>query len=185
MENYISWFPDPQAITSDAFSINWSEYIPYIFPPFSLIGRILQKLQDDEVSKAIIVLLKWAMVWYGIPAMVSNVIKYANRNSSSFSYNSKSTLVSSQQSTSPSQQEENASIRLSSVRNKLKSRGFSEKSVNFITYSWRPSTNRKYNLLWAKWNIWCNQRDSNPMQPACNHLSELAEKNYSYSTINA
>lgn len=37
LENYISWFPDPQAIKSDAFSINWSEFIPYIFPPFSLI----------------------------------------------------------------------------------------------------------------------------------------------------
>lgn len=60
LEKYISWFPDPQAITSDAFSINWSDFIPYIFPPFGLIGRILQTLQDDKVSKAIILLPKWA-----------------------------------------------------------------------------------------------------------------------------
>lgn len=121
--------------------------------------------------------------------MVYNVIKYANRNSSSSSYNSKSTSVSSQQSTSPSQQEENVFIRLRSVRNKLKRRAFSEKSVKFISNSWRPRTNRKYNFIWAKWIFWCNQRDIHPMQPACNqlvnYLSELAEKNYSYRTINA
>lgn len=89
----------------------------------------------------------------GNTAMVYNVIKYGNRNSSSSSYNSKCTSVSSQQLTSPSQQEENVSIRLRSVRNKLKSRTFSEKSVKFIKNSWRPSTNRKYNLIWAKWNF--------------------------------
>lgn len=92
LENYISWFPDPQAITSDAFSINWSEFIPYIFPPFSLIGRILQKLQDDEVSKAIVVLPKWAtQPWYtmllnmliGIPVclpIIQNVLRLVHNN---------------------------------------------------------------------------------------------------------
>ncbi|XP_052694156.1 uncharacterized protein LOC128172399 isoform X2 [Crassostrea angulata] len=48
LENYISWFPDPFAFTSDAFSISWSDFKPYIFPPFSLIGRVLQKLEDDQ-----------------------------------------------------------------------------------------------------------------------------------------
>lgn len=47
LENYISWFPDPFAFTSDAFFISWSDFKPYIFPPFSLIGRVLQKLEDD------------------------------------------------------------------------------------------------------------------------------------------
>lgn len=92
LENYISWFPDPQAIKSDAFSINWSEFIPYIFPPFSLIGRILQKLQDDEVSKAIIVLPEWAkQPWYimllnmliGIPVrlpIIQNLLRLVHNN---------------------------------------------------------------------------------------------------------
>ena len=28
MTKYVSWFPEPEAMTSDAFSISWSEFIP-------------------------------------------------------------------------------------------------------------------------------------------------------------
>ena len=31
LDKYFSWFPDPKAVTSDAFSICWSNYKPYIF----------------------------------------------------------------------------------------------------------------------------------------------------------
>jgi hypothetical protein len=31
LDKYVSWFPDPKAVTSDAFSICWSNYKPYIF----------------------------------------------------------------------------------------------------------------------------------------------------------
>jgi hypothetical protein len=28
MTKYVSWFPEPEAMTSDAFSISWSEFNP-------------------------------------------------------------------------------------------------------------------------------------------------------------
>lgn len=56
---YVSWFLDPMAVTSDAFSISWTDFKPYTFPPFSLIGRILQKLEEDKVRKAILIVQKW------------------------------------------------------------------------------------------------------------------------------
>ena len=125
----------------------------------------------------------------GNTTMVSKVIKHVNRDSSSSSYDSKSTSISSQQSTTSLEQEKNVPLRLYSVREKLRSTGFSEKSIRFITNSWRPSTNKKYNFVWTKWNFWCNQWNINPMQPTfnqlINYLSELAENNYSYNTINA
>lgn len=121
----------------------------------------------------------------GNTTLVSNSTKHVNRNSS----NSKSTLVSSQQSVTSSKQKKNVSIRLYGIRRNLKSRGLSEKSIELISNSWRQSTNKRNNFIWAKWNFWCNQRDINPMQPACNqlinYLSELAENNYSYNIINA
>lgn len=67
LENHISWFPDPFAFTSDAFSVSCSDFEPYIFPPFSLIGRVLQKLEDDQMRKEIIVVPKWAtQPWYQV-----------------------------------------------------------------------------------------------------------------------
>ena len=92
LENYISWFPDPYALTSDASSIDWSKFKPYIFPPFSLVGRILQKLDEDEVSKAILIIPKWAtQPWYprllnmliGIPVrlpMIPNLLRLVHNN---------------------------------------------------------------------------------------------------------
>ena len=65
LDNYISWFPDPNALTSDAFSVCWSVYSPYIFPPFSLVGRILQKIEEDKVRKAILVNPMWVtQTWF-------------------------------------------------------------------------------------------------------------------------
>ena len=40
LKNNISWFPDPYALTSDACSIDWSKFKPYICPPYSLVTEI-------------------------------------------------------------------------------------------------------------------------------------------------
>jgi hypothetical protein len=42
--NMWSWSFDPHAIFTDAFTISWSEFKPYIFPPFSLIGKVMLKI---------------------------------------------------------------------------------------------------------------------------------------------
>jgi hypothetical protein len=92
LDNYVSWFPDPMAITSDAFFISWTKFKPYIFPPFSLTGRILQKLVEDEVRNAILIVPKWStQSWYpkllerltGNPIrlpVVPNLLRLAHNN---------------------------------------------------------------------------------------------------------
>ena len=63
IDNYVSWGPDPGASFIDAFSLDWSEFnYVYIFPPFRLLPRILQKVRMERV-KAIIV----APIWMGQP----------------------------------------------------------------------------------------------------------------------
>ncbi|VDH99325.1 Hypothetical predicted protein [Mytilus galloprovincialis] len=48
LNNFVSWFPDPDAYATDAFSFSWHKLYPYIFPPFSQISRVLQKIEDDQ-----------------------------------------------------------------------------------------------------------------------------------------
>ena len=43
---YCSWQPDPGSAFVDAFSIDWSDFNFYAYPPFSLIARCLQKIQQ-------------------------------------------------------------------------------------------------------------------------------------------
>lgn len=75
LNNYVSWFPDPEASHTDAFSFSWHELTPYIFPPFSQIGRVLQKLEDDQVRKAIIIVPLWTtQFWY--PKFLQSLIDF-------------------------------------------------------------------------------------------------------------
>lgn len=52
---YISWKPDPHAITTNAFSTCWSNYFFYAFPPFALILRVLNKIIADKAEGIVLV----------------------------------------------------------------------------------------------------------------------------------
>ena len=47
---YVSFRPDPYASYINAFSINWQDFKCYIFPLFSVIGRVLQKIRVDQAT---------------------------------------------------------------------------------------------------------------------------------------
>lgn len=49
-QQYISWRPDPDALTVDAFTVNWSGQFFYAFPPFSLILKCLRKILDEKAT---------------------------------------------------------------------------------------------------------------------------------------
>ena len=56
IDNYCAWLPDPGASAIDCFTLDWSSYsYVYIFPPFSLVGRCLQKILLDQADALIIV----------------------------------------------------------------------------------------------------------------------------------
>ena len=64
LPRYVSWRPDPHAYATDAFTIDWNFKFHYIFPPFSLIGRILQKLQLDQANVLLIAPLWPTQTWF-------------------------------------------------------------------------------------------------------------------------
>lgn len=64
LRTYISWKPDPNALAIDAFSINWQNRQFYAFPPFSLIGRVLQEIKADLAEGTIIIPLWPSQHWF-------------------------------------------------------------------------------------------------------------------------
>ena len=65
MEMFFSWKPDPKSAGIDALAQPWDCHLPYLFPPFALIGRCLQKIRKEKVQKAILVAPIWpAQTWY-------------------------------------------------------------------------------------------------------------------------
>ena len=52
LTNYMSWFPDPEAMAVNALIQPWDQVKGYAFPPFSLIGKCLQKVRDEILTSA-------------------------------------------------------------------------------------------------------------------------------------
>ena len=72
LPKYVSWKPDPGACHVDAFSFSWSGKFVYIFPPFSLLNRCLQKLENDQ-TLALLVAPVWpTQVWW--PRLLSLLV---------------------------------------------------------------------------------------------------------------
>ena len=61
---YVSYRPDPEAFAIDAFSLDWSNFNFYAFPPFSVIPTVLKKLKS-EGARGVCVLPDWPpQAWY-------------------------------------------------------------------------------------------------------------------------
>lgn len=61
---YISWKPDPSSLQVDAFTVSWSPYFFYAFPPFCLITNVLRKIIKDK-ARGIVIVPRWtSQPWY-------------------------------------------------------------------------------------------------------------------------
>lgn len=62
--NFCSRFPDSEAMGIDAFTINWSSFKFYAFPPFALILKVLVKIKQEE-AEGLVVVPNWPnQPWY-------------------------------------------------------------------------------------------------------------------------
>jgi hypothetical protein len=55
IENYESWKPDPLARYVDAFTVDWSVFFFYAFPPFCLLSRCVHKITQEKASGVLVI----------------------------------------------------------------------------------------------------------------------------------
>ena len=65
-DKYVSWFRDPFSMAIDAFTINWSLYYFYAFPPFAIILKVLRKIKDDKATGIIVVPFWATQPWFPV-----------------------------------------------------------------------------------------------------------------------
>ncbi|VEN46531.1 unnamed protein product [Callosobruchus maculatus] len=77
-ECFVSWLRDPESYAVDAFTINWSNFYFYAFPPFSIILQCLQKIIDDEATGIFVVPYWTSQPWFPVfnSLLVSNLIQF-------------------------------------------------------------------------------------------------------------
>ena len=61
---YASYKPDPDAYHVNAYSLCWLNLNSYIFPPFSIVGRVLAKLAQDRATVLVIVPCWQIQPWF-------------------------------------------------------------------------------------------------------------------------
>ena len=64
LDTFVSWKPDPDACHVNAFTMSWWRGLNYAFPPFSIIGSMLQKMLEDEATILVILPLWPTQVWF-------------------------------------------------------------------------------------------------------------------------
>ena len=78
VDNYVSWFPEPGVIQHNAFTFSWQHMRPYIFPPFNMIGKVMNKILKDRVENAILIFPFWkAQSWF--PLVLENISSFPVR----------------------------------------------------------------------------------------------------------
>ena len=73
LPHYISWKIDPFSQGRDAFQISWAHKFVYAFLPFALIGRDLQKVNQDQCLMLIITPAWPGQPWF--PGLLKTSVK--------------------------------------------------------------------------------------------------------------
>ena len=153
------------------------------FPPFSVISRVLQKIQPETVQGAIVV-PKWpTQTWWPV-LMQMLTDNHANpppkqKNTADFSWKpSKDSPPISQTGT----------VDVPLVRWSLESQGISAEASRLIIQSWRFDNASQYQTFYKKWEMFCRQRNINPLQATLqdgiNFLAEIFATGVGYSCTN-
>ena len=61
---YASYKPEPDAYYVNTFSLCWLNLNSYIFAPFSILGRVLAKLAQDQATALVIVPCWQTQLWF-------------------------------------------------------------------------------------------------------------------------
>ena len=141
------------------------------FPPFSLLNRCLQKLENDQTLALLVAPTTKPSGGKSITAPTRQGPPHP------------STIRDSTSSTNP-----NETDGMSVVRQYYETRGVSKSAVGLLMSSWRGGTKKQYSGYIKKWTAFCLKRKVNHLQPpvvaVLDFFSELFDKGLTYSAIN-
>ena len=64
--DFFAYQQDPKAEVINAFCVSWHNWFFYCFPPFLCIGKVLQKINSDNVTGILFVLIWPSQFWFTI-----------------------------------------------------------------------------------------------------------------------
>ena len=107
-----------------------------------------------------------------ITVLVPNSAQSANRQPQTDNSQKKAPKTAIQQHLSPKSRSSTVT-RLATIKQYLKTQGFSQKTATSITKRCRPTTNKLYEAKWRIYTSWCRRRQINPVKISKQQLANF------------
>lgn len=164
LPRYVTWRLDQEAEVTDTFSQDCSQIRGYTFPPFSLVGRCLPQVREQDTQHMVLV----APVWEThalVPSTVTSYCRFPPRLPKD------SWLLSKEGSHHPLPQRQLAGRLVSGL---------------FVS-AWRNQNSSSYESAWRLWGSWFRQKEVDPfsasVQQVVNFLASLFADGKEHRTI--
>ena len=181
-KQFVSWKPDPGVRFYNAFSRPWSDLVLCVLLPFSLTGKVLTKIQEDQVQKAIVIAL-FTVHQSLVPDSAINLIHapLPSATAARLTHAQSDQTLSSQRLAYPSS--------MACLRQQFSNSGISQRATNLILNSWRPGTQKQYGSAWQQYRRWCRTQQVDPFWETLSHITEFLTHEFDagnfYRTINS
>ena len=175
LAQYVSPVPDPSAWAVDALTVSWEKLDMYVFPPVSLLGKVVSKLSDHLYKRVILIAPGWPnMPWFWDLVELSSQIPLC--------LPSHPDLV-----TQPFNKARHRNLTNLNLH-AIKEQGFSSPVASRIEAPQRSSTRTVYEAKWAIFVRWCESSQVDFRSPSVKQIADFLlhlfqEKNLQPSTI--
>ena len=146
LSRFMSPISEPRALAVHALSQDWQGRSMYMFPPFNLLNKVIQKLRSTQAEEVILIAPRWPkQLWFskptsslcGSPLCVFPTIQiFCPSRIKSMSWTESRTICTHGGSHVV------PSARMEALMRHYKAAGFSDKVPRLTAAPKRPSTNR-------------------------------------------
>ena len=149
LPQFMALVPEPRALAIDALSQDWQGRSVYMFPPFLLLNKVIQKLRTTQTGEVILIAPWWpSQPWF--PHLLRFSVDHLLRF---FLYRRAPTGLYLKRQVIPS-------ARIEALVQHYQAAGFSREVSKFATAPTcrRPSTNRMYDDRCLRFTTWATGR---------------------------
>ena len=148
---FMSPVPEPQALAIDALSQDWQGRSMYMFPPFPLLNKVIQKLRTTQMVTTVV----------STPATTecgsSTILSVPQRPVVTTGLHLKRQVV--------------PSARMEALMQHYQAAGFSKEVSKLAAAPRRPSTNRMYDDRWLPFTNWATGKGFDPLGPTAAQIA--------------
>ena len=166
LPRFMSPVLEPRALAVDALSQDWQGWSMYMFPPFPLLNKVIQKIRSTQVAEVILVAPLVA-----VPVVVSTSATSLCGTPSGSPLPSGSSVpagpeVHLRRKVVPS-------ARMEALMQHYKAAGFSDEVSRLAAAPKRPSTNRMYDDRWRHFTRWAAGQGFDPLDPTAAQIASF------------